>query len=194
MINRKELFTISNFLSFSRLLLGIPVCLLLDGVDQSYSRRLILLFVLMIAAATDYLDGYFARKNNQITEAGKIIDPLADKALVAILAVKLYLIGELPPFYFYAIISRDILIFVGGIVVTRIIGKVLPSNLLGKITVTVIGFFFIAVILQLKIYVPFLYNVLYYTGLVLIFSSLIAYIIRAKESITWYKNESIQEH
>ncbi len=85
------------------------------------------------------LDGYLARKLNQVTEVGKIIDPLADKAAMAVIVIKLYMINEISAFFFFTIISRDLIIFIGGLFVSNILGKVLPSNKLGKITVLFIG-------------------------------------------------------
>ncbi len=70
----------------------------------------------MIAAITDILDGYLARKFNQVTEFGKIIDPLADKIAIGAIIIKLFIIGVIPLYYFFMIIVRDVLIFLGGII------------------------------------------------------------------------------
>lgn len=175
----KEIFTISNGISLLRFLLVIPFWFLLDDY-QSQTIRYVLFGLCLFAAATDMLDGFLARKLNQVTEVGKIIDPLADKTAMALIVVKLFLIGEISGFYFYSIILRDILIFLGGIYVTRKIGKVLPSNKLGKITVLNIG----TIILLILIGFPrehLIYLILYYSSIVLIFASFTAYIIRAKE-------------
>ena len=95
----KEIFTISNGISFLRFLLVIPLWFLLDNY-QSQSVRYITFALCVFAALTDVLDGYLARKLNQVTEVGKIIDPLADKAAMAVIVVKLYLIGEISAFFF----------------------------------------------------------------------------------------------
>lgn len=185
----KEIFTISNALSFLRLLLVIPFWFLLDHFD-SQNIRYFTFALCLFAAATDILDGYFARKFNQITELGKIIDPLADKAAIALIVVKLYLINEISTFYFSAIILRDVFIFLGGIYVTSKLGKVLPSNKLGKITVLNIGL----VILFIIIGFPqenLIFRIFYYTSIVLIFASFIAYVIRAKEFLSKEKYESV---
>ena len=52
-------------------------------------------------AITDMLDGYLARKFNEVTELGKIIDPLADKIAIGVIILKLYLIGIIPRVLFY---------------------------------------------------------------------------------------------
>ncbi|MFZ2325120.1 MAG: CDP-alcohol phosphatidyltransferase family protein [Ignavibacteriaceae bacterium] len=185
----KEIFTISNGISLLRFLLVIPFWFLLDHFD-SQSVRYITFFLCLFAAATDMLDGYLARKLNQVTEVGKIIDPLADKTAMALIVIKLYLIGEISDFYFYSIILRDILIFSGGIYVTSKIGKVLPSNKLGKITVLNIGFVILLIIIGFSRN-HFIYQFFYYSSIILIFASFIAYVIRAKEFIAKKNNESI---
>lgn len=185
----KEIFTISNGFSFLRFLLVIPLWFLLDNFGNQ-SVRYITFGLCVFAAATDLLDGYLARKLNQVTEVGKIIDPLADKAAMAVIVVKLFFIGEISAFYFYTIILRDLIIFIGGLFVANILGRVLPSNKLGKITVLFIG----SVVLLILIGVDkennfFLF--FYYTSIILMFSSLFAYIYRAMEFIKKKKNEHI---
>jgi cardiolipin synthase len=178
-VTRKDIFTISNGISFLRLLLVIPFWYLLDHLD-SQSIRYITFALCLFAAATDILDGYLARKFNQVTEVGKIIDPLADKSAMALIVIKLYLVGEIQGFYFYSIIIRDLLIFIGGIYVTKKIGKVLPSNYLGKITVLIIGTVILFILIGLS-KENFVFITFYYLSVLLIFISLIAYFIRAKE-------------
>ena len=179
--SKKEIFTFSNFLSLVRLLLAVPLWILLDNF-QSESTRYLILTVCLLAALTDIFDGYFARKNNQITEVGKIIDPLADKIGIGAVIIKLFLIGQIPLYYFLMIIGRDILIFLGGIIVTQKLNRVLPSNILGKSAVIVIGIVIILILLNINknglLFISF-----YYLSIFLIFTSLIGYIIRAKEFI-----------
>lgn len=174
-----EIKTKSNLLSLVRLFLAIPFWFLLDNF-QSEPVRYITVGFCLIAAATDILDGFLARKFNEITELGKVIDPLADKIVVGIIILKLFLIGQIEAYYFIMIIGRDLLIFLGGIIISRKIGKVLPSNMLGKITVSNIG----VVILMILLYINrtnFIFMILYYLSILLMIVSLIGYAIRAKE-------------
>ena len=190
MIERNQLFTISNVLSFFRLLLVFPVWFSLSNFHDGTYRTLT--FTLCIVAAiTDYLDGYVARKRNEITEIGKIIDPLADKILVAVLTIKLYLIGELSGYFLLIILLRDVIIFTGGILISLKLNKVLPSNLLGKITVTVIGFVFLLVIAGLN-KKNLIFIIIYYSSIFLIYASLVGYVVRALEFLKMNKqNEHI---
>lgn len=184
-----EIFTISNGISFLRFLLVIPLWFLLDNYG-SQSVRYITFALCVFAAATDMLDGYLARKLNQVTEVGKIIDPLADKAAMAVVVIKLFLINEISAFFFFTIIIRDLIIFIGGLFVSNIIGKVLPSNKLGKITVLFIGTVVLMILLGIN-RESFIYNLIYISSIVLMFISLLAYIYRAMEFIKKKNNESI---
>lgn len=190
--NLKSIFegynTLPNYISIFRLFLAIPFYFLLDNMQSDFSIRYYLLGLIFIASLSDILDGLIARKSKKVSEFGKIIDPLADKVLVILIVTKLYLIGEIIPLYFYIIVGRDILIFFGGILVTKKIGKVLPSNIIGKVTVITIGIFLIITISGISKF-NFLYNSFFYLSIFMSFVSVIAYILRAYEAIKWKKNE-----
>ena len=188
-LSSKEVFTISNGISFLRFLLTIPLWFLLDSFEIQ-SIRYITFALCLFIAATDMLDGYLARKLNQITEVGKIIDPLADKAAMAVIVIKLFLIGEISAFYFYTIILRDLFIFIGGLFVAKYLGRVLPSNKLGKITVLFIGSIVLLILIGVNKENNF-FLFFYYASIILLFTSLVAYIYRAMEFIKKKKNESI---
>jgi cardiolipin synthase len=192
MVKIKDLFsTKSNLLSLLRLLLVIPIWILLDKVDSGYNRTIVI-SLCWLAAFTDVMDGYLARKYNEITETGKIIDPLADKFVIGVVVLKLFIINEIPDYYFWMIVGRDVLIFAGGIIVSNKIGRILPSNMLGKITVISIGLTLFFILLQVnrnELY----FKGLYYLSIILIFSSLIGYSIRSVEFIKQKKNEPAKE-
>lgn len=185
----EEISTPSNFLSMLRLFLAIPLWYLFDYISNPHVR-LIIFIICIFAAVTDILDGYIARKYDQVTEFGKIIDPLADKITVGAIIIKLFLLSEIPVYYFMMILVRDVLIFLGGIYVAKRIGKVLPSNILGKMTVVNISL----VILSLVAGIgkgSYLFLSLYYLSIVLIIVSFIAYVIRAKEFLKRKEYESV---
>ena len=64
--------------------------------------------VFAAASLTDFLDGYLARKNNQITDFGKFLDPLADKILVLSALVMLTHLDRFPPWLTVGILARDL--------------------------------------------------------------------------------------
>ncbi len=187
-IRIKDVFTASNLLSLFRLLLGIPLWIVISKINEGYEYRYLTMLICLFAFITDFLDGYLARKYNQITEMGKIIDPLADKVAMGIVVIKMFLLSEFPPYYLYIVLGRDLIIFLGGIFVSSKLGKVLPSNLLGKITVLNIGTVILLKLLLVDEYAPGLYSFIYYLSIILIISSLIGYIIRGIESLKWQKN------
>ena len=176
-----EIKTKSNLLSMVRILLAIPLWYLIDNF-QSDQFRYFAAITCLVASATDILDGYLARKFNEVTELGKIIDPLADKVVIGVVIIKLFLIGEIQMFYFLMIICRDLLIFIGGIVIAKKIGRVLPSNMLGKITVSNIGIVILLIILNVN-KDNFFFYALFILSIILMATSLIGYAIRANEFI-----------
>lgn len=91
---------IPNLLSISRIVLAILLVLFITN-----SKLALLIFLL--AALTDYLDGYLARKLNQETKLGLILDPLADKILV-ITTLLLLIISYKHPYWYLLILIRDL--------------------------------------------------------------------------------------
>ena len=71
-----------NILSISRILLLVPIIFFFEIGWYLFST-----FVFIVAAITDFLDGYFARKNNQTSDIGALLDLLADKLFVSILLI-----------------------------------------------------------------------------------------------------------
>lgn len=171
--------------------MAIPFWILLDNLNAP-GHRAILFAMCVLGAITDVLDGYLARKYNEVTEMGKIIDPLADKVVIGIIILKLYLVGEIPNSYFLMIILRDLLIFTGGIFVSKKLGRVLPSNMLGKLTVISIAFVILFILAQVD-KASLVYLGFYYLSIVLIFTSLIGYFIRSLEFIRQKDNEPLQK-
>ena len=180
-LTKKEIFTISNLLSFIRLIIAVPLWFLLDEIGNSNSGLSVIVLA-VIAIITDYMDGYFARRRNEVTEFGKIIDPIADKVVVAVVAIKLFILGRIPSYFFYIVVGRDLLIFFGGLILSSKLGRVLPSNMLGKITVTVLAFLLLLIILDFNQSNIF-FKIIYFSTLILIVASFVAYIIRAIEFI-----------
>jgi CDP-diacylglycerol--glycerol-3-phosphate 3-phosphatidyltransferase len=180
-MSSNKIFNASNTLSFIRLLLVIPVWIAFEYFDE-ITAGYIVGGIGIFAAITDILDGYLARKLNQITEFGKIIDPLADKVLVVFVVLNLFFLGKIPEYYFYLIVLRDLLILIGGLIVSKKLGKVLPSDYIGKATVLAISFTLLMILLNVDSHsVPYL--ILYYLSIILIFVSLINYIIKAAKAL-----------
>ena len=178
-MSENKIFNVSNSLSFIRLLLVIPAWFAFNNFDNNLARYSVAA-IGVIATISDILDGYLARKLNQITEFGKVIDPLADKVLIVFVVFNLFLLGEIPDYYFYMIIARDVLIL---IIVSKKIGKVLPSDYIGKATVLAIAFVLLMILLNVDSQsLPYL--ILYYLSIVLIFASFANYLIKAAKVLS----------
>ncbi|MEY3222105.1 MAG: CDP-diacylglycerol--glycerol-3-phosphate 3-phosphatidyltransferase, partial [Cyanobacteriota bacterium] len=91
--------------------------------------RWICLTIFLIAALTDWLDGYLARKLNQISELGKFLDPLVDKLLVLAPLLVLVELGKIPAWAVFVILARELAIAGWRVNQTTISG----ANIWGKL-------------------------------------------------------------
>ena len=89
-------------------------------------------FLFVLASITDFFDGFIAREFDQITELGKILDPLADKMLTLAGFLGLMVLGRADPWAIYLILTREF--FITGLRVSAASsGKEIAASLLGKI-------------------------------------------------------------
>jgi cardiolipin synthase len=122
-----EAKTVPNLLSFLRLAL-IPLFLWLILRHQGTWAVLLLIF----SGFTDYLDGYIARKYNQVTRLGKLIDPAADRLYIFTTLIGLVATGVIPFWLAAVVVARDVmLLIVYPILATHGYGP-LPVHYLGK--------------------------------------------------------------
>ena len=136
-IKLKEFFYLPNLLSLIRLILIIPIAFLMP--DNQPSTQNLVLILALIAACTDFLDGYFSRKLNLVTDLGKILDPLADKIVLGVGLILLVLYRNFPlPLAIY-LIYRDIMIVIVGGITAKKTGHPTPANFWGKLNTTVIA-------------------------------------------------------
>ena len=96
------------------------------------SARIIATIIFVVASFTDTLDGYIARKYDQITNFGKIFDPIADKVLVLAALIPLVEFNLLASWVVIIILAREFI--VGGFrnVVSAAGGKVIAASIIGK--------------------------------------------------------------
>jgi CDP-diacylglycerol--glycerol-3-phosphate 3-phosphatidyltransferase/cardiolipin synthase len=140
-MERGKIFTVPNSISLSRLLLALAFVV----ISGPWQR-----FVLILAAgATDFLDGWMARRANSSTVAGALIDPFADRVFV-LAAVSSYLAeGSLTTGQYFIVLSRDIMTAVGFIVARFIPGltaSAFRARVLGK-TVTALQLLLLFIVL-----------------------------------------------
>ncbi|RMG68281.1 MAG: CDP-alcohol phosphatidyltransferase family protein [Calditrichaeota bacterium] len=142
---RGRILTLSNALSFLRLLLAFYLYSLI--AQRRVEEALIWI---ALAIFSDFADGFLARRLNQISELGKILDPLADKLCIGLCSVALYFHFGLPLWVVVVLIGRDILIVLGALVMMRSTHVVAPSQMAGKIAVTVMSALLLSYLLELR--------------------------------------------
>ena len=136
-IRASEILQTANLLSLSRILL-IPFIgyYLWRGDNQA---TIICTALLVVAGITDLLDGYVARRLNQVSRLGMVLDPLADKILAVALVVMLIFFRGFPLWLAVVIVGRDLLILAAGLVLLKGSDIIVPSNLTGKYTFAAIA-------------------------------------------------------
>ncbi|HTY36863.1 MAG TPA: CDP-alcohol phosphatidyltransferase family protein [Bacteroidota bacterium] len=144
----QRIWTLSNLLSASRILLLAPLgYVLLTDVPHGREWGAC---IMIIAGITDFLDGYLARRLHEVTDFGKIIDPIADKLAAGGGSLMLVLIGALPLWFLLVIVIRDLLILVGGIYIKSKKNIVTQSNWPGKVAVTSIALVMLLSVLAIE--------------------------------------------
>ncbi|HEV7957800.1 MAG TPA: CDP-alcohol phosphatidyltransferase family protein [Marisediminicola sp.] len=123
-----RIFTVPNCLSFVRLAL-VPVFLVLiiSGEDS------LALLTLIVSSGTDYLDGLIARRFNQVTRLGQLLDPAADRLFIFATLLGLATRDIVPWWLVAVILGRDVVMLVLGIVLANHGYGPLPVHHLGKV-------------------------------------------------------------
>jgi len=143
--SKSKKLTIANVITISRLVV-LPFIVYFLIKDQ----RIIASVIMLISLLSDGVDGYIARRFDQETELGKILDPLCDKIFLAVILITLLVIDSIPIWIVIIIIVRDFLILLGSYVVLKYKSVVLTSSLVGKITGIILGVVILAYTIKLK--------------------------------------------
>ncbi|MBV8842973.1 MAG: CDP-diacylglycerol--glycerol-3-phosphate 3-phosphatidyltransferase [Bryobacterales bacterium] len=139
-----------NLLSIARLVLAPFVFVLLWKQYWGWA-----LWLLILAALTDVLDGFFARRLRVTSRRGEVLDPIADKVLLSGAFLAMVLNGSIEAWLAAIVIGRDVLIlsFTGG-ALARSAGRRFPPSLWGKISTFFQALFVLAVAANLASAVP----------------------------------------
>jgi cardiolipin synthase (CMP-forming) len=131
--------TIPNLLSFARIA-AIPIfCWLTVRSDT----RLVGIALFAVVVGTDWLDGYVARRLDQVSELGRILDPVADRLAIAAGIITFTIVGIFPFWATLLVLLRDVAVLLGGATIlwarnlrvdVRGIGKVATFSLMAAIT------------------------------------------------------------
>lgn len=118
-------------ITIARILL-VPVFVYFALAFPGANRELIAALIFLLISLTDFLDGYIARKYNQITDFGKFLDPLADKILVISAFVIFVAQGKLSPVITIVVITREFLVTSIRLVAAGK-GTVIAASMSGKL-------------------------------------------------------------
>ena len=169
-----------NMLTILRVIM-IPFFVIFLLLDITEYDKYIALAIFIVASLTDTLDGYLARKNNQITNFGKFMDPLADKLLVCSAMICLIELDRLAAWIVIVIIAREFIIS-GFRLVASDNGVVIAASYWGKFKTTFQMLMVIVLILDIQMpFFQILGTVLTYVALILTVVSLIDYIVKNKD-------------
>ena len=128
-LSRQQILSLPNGLTIIRVLVIPIILILLFSSGRLYQIITALLFLL--AAVTDTLDGYLARRSGMVTTLGKFLDPLADKLLIVTTLIALIPARGIPFWMVIVIVGREIAVTgLRGIAVSQ--GIVIPASHLGK--------------------------------------------------------------
>jgi len=125
---------IPNVLSAIRILLALAFPFVFFGL---YPNIIPAMIVFLSAGATDVIDGFLARKNKWITNLGKILDPVADKLMQAVVIVSLTLKELLPLWLAVACVIKELCVLIAAALMLTFDNKLAVSGWAGKLSVCV---------------------------------------------------------
>lgn len=128
---------IPNILSCIRLLM-IPLFVFAYFEYSEYPQCYIAAGIYALAWMTDALDGYLARRNNWITDVGKILDPLADKLMQITAAVCFTVDNIIFLVLLIPIVLKELAIMIGGILITKRSKTVVQAKWYGKLATVIL--------------------------------------------------------
>lgn len=135
-------FTWSNLISFTRVLVGFPIIYL--HYHNGQQADALIIGLVFYGVFSDYLDGLVARSFDEVSELGKILDPVADKLTAALLFVYAVYIDRIPLWFLMVEIGRDALILGGSLIIYRLYGKVAMAVMSGKVSVNALSAYWIS--------------------------------------------------
>lgn len=129
-----RIMTLANSISISRILLAIPLVYILNIFSiETQEMAYAVWGIIILIVLSDFLDGYVARKTDEITNFGKIIDPVADKICLVVVLIFLIFEYKLPFLLFFLLLSvRDVYLIIIGVYLINMQKEVFQSNWTGK--------------------------------------------------------------
>lgn len=141
---KSDLWTVPNLLTYLRFVLVIPFVILF--LNEKY---LLSAICIGLSGISDCLDGFFARRLNQVTQLGKILDPIADKiTLISVMFCMVFYAPNVIPILI-VLIAKDVIMLMGGVSLLR--RRITPpaAEWFGKLA-TIVFYFAVCIIIFLK--------------------------------------------
>ena len=160
----KDIFLVPNLITYVRFLL-IPPMIITFNLDM----KVYFYTILFISLLSDFLDGVAARKLNQQSELGKVLDPIADGTTLFAFIILLNRRGDIADWFCIFYFVRQITILIFSIIYLPKIDKIYGSNIVGKIGVCFLG-------LTLSIYALDLTQFLYLTDHLILISTILLFL------------------
>jgi cardiolipin synthase (CMP-forming) len=154
---------IPNLITMVRFLL-IPVFVYFFFSENQYSIE-IAVAVFILSGITDTLDGYIARRYNQITKLGIVLDPLADKIMLITVLASVTISNNIPTWIIAVVALKEILMIAGAISLYNERDIVIPANIFGKISTLLSYIAILAVLFELPYNRTILYSYIAMTTL-----------------------------
>ncbi len=182
-VKLKDLVLIPNLISLSRiLLLPFAVYFLSIGDEGLWECVILVSFIVF----SDFLDGFLSRQLNQVSDLGKLLDPLADKIVIAGFSLGLVLYRDFPLWFFVFLVIRDLILMGGGNWLYRAKGIVVMANFWGKATTVALAC--VAFLYLFKDRVGYLPIIFIYLSMALSIVSLIVYTTESLAKIKGLRN------
>ena len=164
----RDLVTVPNLITYFRFILVPPFIYFF--INEQF---LLAGIMIGLSGLSDCFDGFFARKLNQVTSLGKILDPIADKVTLVAVAVcmVIYIPSILP--IMLVLVGKEFLMLLGGFIMLLRKMTPPPANIFGKIA-TLVFYFVISLIIFIKIVTGEEYMPVVIIGLILAVAMLLA--------------------
>lgn len=127
-VREDRVFTVPNIITFVRLC-ALPVFVyLLFGAEDRFAAG----WVLFAIGSTDWLDGYLARRLGQVSNIGKVLDPVADRLLFFVGGGSILIDGSIPTWVVVLVLFREVVIAVGTLVLAGMGARRIDVTWFGK--------------------------------------------------------------
>jgi len=143
----ERILTLANFISLLRVFLVLPLIYYLDKPDAIFVLALLIALII----ASDLLDGFIARRANEVTHLGMWLDPLADSIVIVSITFYLVLADKFPMWFFIFFIIRYISITLPGVYLINHTKVVNGANYTGKLATATVAIMLVLHVFQIPI-------------------------------------------